>query len=39
MENGKKARASIKKDKFAGNSIFVKLYIHIYVMESIDFQE
>ena len=38
MENGKKARASIKKDKFAGNSIFVKLYI-IYVMESIDFQE
>lgn len=29
MENGKKARASIKKDKFAGNSIFVKLYIYM----------
>ena len=29
MENGKKARASIKKDKFAGNSIFAKLYIYI----------
>ena len=29
MENGKKARASIKKDKFAGNSIFVKPYIYM----------